>query len=53
MPMVLPATRPTMMPRATVSVREAVSPASPPTVTPAAKHAKTGTANPADSGDEC
>ena len=37
-------TRPAMMPRAIVSVRDSVSPRSPPMVTPAEKNAKTGTA---------
>ena len=48
--MVFPMTRPATMPTATGSVSAVVRPLSPPMVTPAAKNANTGTANPAEIG---
>ena len=50
MPMILPATRPKMMPSATVEPSELASPLNPPIATPAEKKAKIGTQTPADSG---
>ena len=47
MPTVLPTSRPVTMPRATGSLRDSTRPLNPPTVTPAAKKAKIGTATPA------
>src|SRR5665647_1684524 len=46
----LPTTSPTRMPIATGSCSALLSPLTPPTVTPAAKNANTGTATDADSG---
>src|SRR6476660_7291930 len=46
----LPITRPAMTPSVTGSSSEAPRPDQPPTVTPAAKNANTGTATPADTG---
>ena len=53
-PTVLPTTRPRTTPRATGSLQRPLKAVEPPMVTPEAKNAKTGTANPAESGpDRC
>jgi len=49
-PIVLPATRPTMIPSVIDWPSASVNPDSPPTATPAEKNAKTGTAKPAEIG---
>ena len=46
----LPTTSPATIPTATGSVRASANPLGPPTVTPAAKNAKIGTASPAENG---
>ena len=52
MPIVLPTIRPATMPSATLLVSESARPSKPPTVTPAAKNAKIGTATAAETGLE-